>query len=238
MRGDLRVFAQTTPPAADSRPAAAGVFPAASPVPGKTPGQKAPPPYCRIGVCDVTECEGNMDTRLKKTPIHPASATTASLRTPRSGASRPAHTLHSEWLEVADVLARRPGCIAVLDRHGVTADTLQTVLTVEARGANRSGVSALSSAQIADLTGVSLRSVLLIRAGLFHFGLLSKPARSARRVRLQLPGDFSTPTDLLSSGSGSDSGSDEEARDKHDRSEAGTYTQLKSPPGAMSMKRE
>lgn len=110
----------------------------------------------------------------------------------RRPTKRPLHqadisTVPDSWLCIAQSFARDPIICRLLDRYAITLETLTIVLAAEARGANKTGVSALSPNQISDLTRVSLSDVLRIRAALFHFGLLTAAIGSSCRVQLEIP---------------------------------------------------
>jgi hypothetical protein len=105
------------------------------------------------------------------------------------GMSLPVFTTAGEWLEVVSVFASHPVRNAVLQRYGITADELHAVLTAEAQEATAAGVSIATAPQIATTAGTPFRDVLLIRAGLYNCGLLSK-VDAGPRLQLQIPRDF------------------------------------------------
>ncbi|MFB8188135.1 hypothetical protein ACFC14_02350 [Microbacterium sp. NPDC055988] len=103
----------------------------------------------------------------------------------------PVYTSAAEWIEVALGFARgfalHDARAAILNRNHLTSEHIRALLTAEAAGANDAGVSTVTPEQLAQATGIDLRDVLLIRAGLFSYGLLSKAAAEADDVQLQIP---------------------------------------------------
>lgn len=99
----------------------------------------------------------------------------------------PVFTAADEWLQVADMLARHRVSVAVLKRHNITHALVTRVLEAEAAACNAAGLSTATAEQHAGATGVAMRDVLLIRAGLFHCGLLSKINGRSELVQLQSP---------------------------------------------------
>ena len=99
----------------------------------------------------------------------------------------PVYTSAAEWIEVALGFALDDARAPILDRHRITAEAIRGMLVAEAAGANDAGVSTVTPEQLARTTGIDLRDVLLMRAGLFSYGLLSKGSPETDDVQLQLP---------------------------------------------------
>lgn len=102
----------------------------------------------------------------------------------------PAWTTATEWLDLAKKSAYHSVRSVSLDRHDIDRTLYEAVLATEASGADQSGISSVNAEQVAVSSGASLHTVLLIRAGLFHCGLLSKVYPRSNLIQLQLPRDL------------------------------------------------
>lgn len=102
-------------------------------------------------------------------------------------------TTSTDWIEAAYRIADEQAYAAAMDRHGITSEILGDILAAEAVGANSSGISLATAEMIAVSTDASLRDVLLVRAGLFHSGLLAKIHTPASAVKLQVPYHYDRP---------------------------------------------